>query len=221
MTIENRRLQMIADIEAGVNMTRDLIDRDQLDPKVMDAMRRVRRELFVPEDSQAFAFRDSALAIGHGQTVSQPYIVALMTDLLEPRDDHKVLEIGTGSGYQAAILSGLVRRVYSVERIRSLAQSARERLQRLGYDNVEVRCSDGNEGWPEHAPYDGIVVTAVAPSVPDALLEQLALGGRLVVPVGLPRQRQQLILYRKGQAGEIDVRTLLSVVFVPLLEGLE
>lgn len=212
---------MIADIEAGVAMTRERIGRDHLDPGVMDAMRRVPRERFVPVDSQAAAFRDGALAIGHGQTISQPYIVALMTDLIQPRSEHRVLEIGTGSGYQAAILSCLVRWVYSVERIRPLAQSARKRLRQMGYDNVEVRCSDGYRGWSDQAPFDGIVVTAAAPSVPEALIEQLVPGGRMVVPVGPPRRGQRLTLVSKGADGATEQRELLSVAFVPMLEGQE
>ena len=221
MTTASERQQMIADIEAGVSMTRDRIGRDQLDPRVMDAMRRVPRELFVPGDSRAAAFHDGALAIGHGQTISQPYIVALMTDLIEPSSEHRVLEIGTGSGYQAAVLSCLVRRVYSVERIRPLAQGARARLQQLGYDNVEVRCSDGYRGWSDQAPFDGIVVTAAAPAVPAALIEQLTAGGRMVVPVGPPRQEQRLTLVSKDSSGAIEQRELLSVAFVPMLEGLD
>ena len=209
---------MIADIEAGVAQTRSLIGRKQFSERVMAAMRRVHREDFVPDNMRYAAFRDGALPIGHGQTISQPYIVALMSDLLELDEDSIVLEIGTGSGYQAAILSCLARQVYSVERIEALAQAAQQRLADLGYDNVETRCGDGYRGWPEKAPFDGIVVTAAAPYIPPALSEQLKPGGHLVIPVGLPYRHQELMLVTKNQAGEIHSTDLLAVAFVPLVE---
>jgi protein-L-isoaspartate(D-aspartate) O-methyltransferase len=193
--------------------------RDHFNPRVMDAMRQVPREDFVPADMRHAAFRDGALPVGHGQTISQPYIVALMTDLLDLTEDSVVLEIGTGTGYQAAILSQLVRQVYTIEKIPQLAQAAQRRLGAMGYDNVEARCSDGYLGWPEKAPFDGIVVTAAAADVPPALLDQLGPGGRLVIPVGLPYMHQELILITRDQHGETERSSILGVAFVPLVKG--
>jgi len=211
--------QMIADIESGVALTRAMTGRNHLDSRVMEAVRRVPREEFVPADLRRFAFRDGALPVGHGQTISQPYIVALMTDLLELTDTSIVLEIGTGTGYQAAILSLLVRQVYSIERIPELAQTAQQRLSEMGYENVETRCSDGYLGWPEKAPFDGIVVTAAAPEVPPALLEQLKPGGRMVIPIGLPYSHQELMLVTRDPHGKTDTHDILGVAFVPMVEG--
>jgi protein-L-isoaspartate(D-aspartate) O-methyltransferase len=186
--------------------------------RVLDAMDRVPRDEFVPPESRAEAFEDRPVPIGFGQTISQPYIVALMTELLEPRPTDKVLEIGTGSGYQAAILSLLVREVYTVERIEALATAARERLQRLGYDNVHVHVGDGYDGWPEHAPYDGIMVTSAASDMPPPLLKQLADGGHLVAPVGPPGGMQNLVvLTKRGDA--FQRHEIAGVCFVPLLRG--
>ena len=219
MSFERQRKQMIDDIEADVAVTRKMIGRDRLDRRVMTAMRQVRREQFVPPDLRHAAFRDGALPVGCGQTISQPYIVALMTDLLElPEEDAVVLEIGTGTGYQAAILACLAQRVYSVERIPDLAESAARRLEKLGYDNVETRCGDGYQGWPQKAPFDGIVVTAAAPFIPPALLEQLKPGGRMAIPVGLPSLHQELMLVSRDQDGETRSSSLLGVAFVPLIE---
>jgi protein-L-isoaspartate(D-aspartate) O-methyltransferase len=209
---------MISDIEAGVAVTRNLIGKDRLDKRVMTAMRQVHREDFVPPDMRDAAFRDGALPIGHGQTISQPYIVALMTDLLELSEQSIVLEIGTGTGYQAAILACLAKQVYSIERIPALAQAAQQRLQKMGYDNVETRCGDGYQGWPEKAPFDGIVVTAAAPYVPPALLEQLKPGGRMVIPVGIPSMHQELMLVTRDLLGETHTSSVLGVAFVPLVE---
>ena len=219
MTFEREREQMIADIESGVALTRAMTGRDHLDPRVMEAVRRVPREEFVPDNMRGSAFRDGALPVGHGQTISQPYIVALMTDLLELSDDSIVLEIGTGTGYQAAILSQFARQVYSIERIPELAQTAQQRLSEMGYDNVETRCSDGYLGWPEKGPFDGIVVTAAAPEVPPALLEQLKPGGRMVIPIGLPYSHQELMLVTKDPHGKTDTHDILGVAFVPMVEG--
>jgi protein-L-isoaspartate(D-aspartate) O-methyltransferase len=215
---DRRRRQMISDIEAGVAVTRNLIGKDRLDKRVMTAMRQVHREDFVPPDMRDAAFRDGALPIGHGQTISQPYIVALMTDLLELSEQSIVLEIGTGTGYQAAILACLAKQVYSIERIPALAQAAQQRLQKMGYDNVETRCGDGYQGWPEKAPFDGIVVTAAAPYVPPALLEQLKPGGRMVIPVGIPSMHQELMLVTRDLLGETHTSSVLGVAFVPLVE---
>jgi protein-L-isoaspartate(D-aspartate) O-methyltransferase len=216
--LQRRRREMIADIEADMAATRHLIGRERIDKRVLQAFREVHREDFVPQEMQTAAFRDGALPIGHGQTISQPFIVALMTDLLDLDDDSIVLEIGTGSGYQAAILSRLAARVYSVERIPALARSAGDRLRELGYDNVETRCGDGYRGWPEKAPFDAIVVTAAAPFVPPELLAQLKPGGRMVIPVGMPSRHQDLMLITRDEAGEVHQRNVLAVAFVPMVE---
>jgi protein-L-isoaspartate(D-aspartate) O-methyltransferase len=208
--------KMLEDIEAEVCYTRPLIGRSALGPRVMAAMAEVPRHEFVPDHEQAYAYANGPLPIGHGQTISQPYIVALMTDLLECRPEDRVLEIGTGSGYQAAILSRVVSRVYSVEIIAELAQQASERLARLGYANVEARHGDGYEGWPEQAPFDGILVTAAAPSVPPPLIEQLKEGARLVIPVGLPFRHQELMVIEKRPDGSLLTTDVLGVAFVPL-----
>jgi protein-L-isoaspartate(D-aspartate) O-methyltransferase len=183
----------------------------------MAAMREVPRDTFVPVDLRYAAFDNGPLPIGHGQTISQPYIVALMTDMLQLQPEHRVLEIGTGSGYQAAILSRLCRLVYSVEVVPELSEAAQRLFQQLGYDNIETRTGNGYEGWPEHAPYDGIIVTAAASHVPPALIEQLKPGGRLIIPVGEPYSHQELILVEKDPQGEIHTRDILGVAFVPLV----
>ena len=207
---------MLRDIEREVAYTRHEIGRDAFAPRVMAAMAAVPREQFVPESGRHLAFANGPLAIGHGQTISQPYIVALMTDLLAPRPQDSILEIGTGSGYQAAVLAELVGQVHSVEIIAALATAAGQRLARLGYDNVSVRHADGFHGWPEHAPYDGIVVTAAAPKVPPPLVEQMKPGARLVIPVGLPGSVQELKVVEKHADGTIETRNILLVAFVPL-----
>jgi protein-L-isoaspartate(D-aspartate) O-methyltransferase len=185
-------------------------------PAVLQAMRAVPRHEFVPEAQRARAYQDSPLPIGEGQTISQPYIVALMTELAAPRKGARVLEIGTGSGYQAAVLAELAARVYSVEVVEDLAWTAAERLRRLGYESVEVRHGDGAEGWPEHAPYDRIVVTAAAPRLPPALLEQVRPGGRIVAPIGLPLELQILTVFTRTAEG-IEESPVLPVAFVPLV----
>jgi protein-L-isoaspartate(D-aspartate) O-methyltransferase len=182
---------------------------------VRRAMARVPREQFVPSAHACRAYDDTALPIGSGQTISQPFIVALMTELLAPGPDSVILEVGTGSGYQAAVLAEIARRVYSVEIVGRLALEAARRLRRLGYRNVRVRHSDGREGWPERAPFDGIIVTAVAPSVPQPLIDQLACGGRLVIPLGAAFD-QQLTVVSKAAGGEVREHRVLPVVFVPL-----
>jgi protein-L-isoaspartate(D-aspartate) O-methyltransferase len=209
---------MIEEIAAEAAATADYTGRLAFDGRVMAAMASVRRHEFVPPVEETYAYINNALPIGHGQTISQPYIVALMTDLLDPRPDHSVLEIGTGSGYQAAVLSELVRQVYSIEVIPELAAEAEERLRRLGYRNVSVKAGDGNAGWPEHAPYDGIIVTAAAAKVPQALLAQLRNGGRMVIPVG-ESESQELVLIEKSASGAIAERNVLPVAFVPLVGG--
>jgi protein-L-isoaspartate(D-aspartate) O-methyltransferase len=216
MSTEAERTAMLRDIAEEIAYTRTEIGKDAFDARVMAAMAGVPREVFVPESHRLLAFANGPVPIGHGQTISQPYIVALMTDLLEPRPGHVVLEIGTGSGYQAAVLAGLVRRVYSVEIIAALAAAAAGRLAGLGCDNVIVRHGDGYRGWPEHAPFDGIIVTAAAPHVPPPLVEQLKPGGRLVIPVGLPGCIQQLSVIEKHADGKTSQRDVLMVAFVPL-----
>jgi protein-L-isoaspartate(D-aspartate) O-methyltransferase len=202
---------------------RDIMIRDHLrgrgirDQAVIAAMREVPREAFIDEYLAELAYEDHPLSIAGGQTISQPYIVAYMTEALELSGTDRVLEIGTGSGYAAAILSRIVTTVYSVERLGGLAQSARERLERLGYTNIIIHEGDGTLGWKDHAPYDAIVVTAGAPSVPQPLLEQLAIGGRLVIPVGRTYDVQMLVRVRRF--GERDYRheELCGVRFVPLI----
>lgn len=210
--------QMLADIEAEVTFTRDMIGTDALDDGVMRAISEVPRDEFVPADIKGLAFENRPLPIGHRQTISQPYIVALMTDLLALEPDHVVLEIGTGSGYQTAVLSRLCQTVYSMDLVPALADAASARLARLGHANVHVRSGNGYAGWPEHAPYDGIIVTAAASHIPEALLEQLKPGGRLVIPVGSPSAGQQLLLVNKRGDGSTQVRDVIGVLFVPLLD---
>ena len=212
-----KQRDMISDIEAEVRYTQHLIGREALDPRVMQAIAEVPRDRFVPDNLRKAAFDNGPLPIGHGQTISQPYIVALMTDLLRPVAGHRILEIGTGSGYQAAILSRLCERVYTVERVRELGEAAARRLQSLGYHNIETRIGDGYAGWPEHAPYDGIIVTAAAPFIPPALVEQLAPGGRLVIPVGEMYGHQELLLVQKDADGTLHQKDILGVAFVPLV----
>ena len=210
------RQAMIKDIEADVRLTSSHINKKELDPKVMDAMRKVPRHEFVPRQVRDIAYENRPLPIGYGQTISQPYIVALMTDLLEPKPQQKVLEVGTGSGYQAAILAQLVAEVYTIEIIEPLGNEARERLKRLNYRNVHVRIGDGYYGWKEHGPYDGIVVTAAASHIPPPLIQQLKPGGRMVIPVGSRFMVQQLVLVEKDAKGKLTTRQILPVRFVPL-----
>ena len=187
------------------------------DPAVLAAMREVPREEFIPPEMQWGAYDDNPLPIGEGQTISQPYMVAYMSEALGLSRESRVLEIGTGSGYAAAVLSRIVDRVYSVERLTALARTARERLYRLGYTNVHVLVGDGSMGWPEHAPYDAIVVTAGAPGVPKLLAEQLAVGGRLVIPVGADPFSQLLVRVRRTGESEFREEGLFEVRFVPLV----
>jgi protein-L-isoaspartate(D-aspartate) O-methyltransferase len=213
------RAALLAQIEREVRDTASWLGTDRLDPQVVAAIGRVPREAFVPPEYAQAAYANAPLKIGHGQTISQPYIVAAMTDLLRPQPGHVVLEVGTGCGYQAAVLSLLVARLYSVELIATLAADAAARLARLGYDNVEVRHGDGNAGWPEHAPYDGIIVTAAAKKIPPPLIAQLRPGGRLVIPVGGRWTTQELTLVEKDPSGALRRRHVLPVAFVPLTRG--
>lgn len=183
---------------------------------VMQALESVERHKFVPADVVPFAYENHPLPIGQGQTISQPYIVALMTDLLKPGPEDVILEVGTGSGYQAAVLAEIVKHVYSIEIVEVLAAQASERLQRLGYDNVTTKAGDGYAGWREHAPFDGIIVTAAPGHVPLPLVEQLRPGGRMVIPVGSSEFAQQLMLIEKTDDGETVTKAIAPVRFVPL-----
>ncbi|MEX2150473.1 MAG: protein-L-isoaspartate(D-aspartate) O-methyltransferase [Steroidobacteraceae bacterium] len=205
-----------AEIQRAAAQTAYATGRARFSARVMKAMDAVPRHRFVPTGSVANAYENRPLAIGHGQTISQPYIVALMTELLEPKSGDVMLEVGTGSGYQAAVLSRLVTRVQTIEIIAPLADSATARLRELGYDNVQVKSGDGYYGWPDHAPYDGIIVTAAANSIPPPLIAQLKPGGRMVIPVGAPFHTQDLILLRKDPDGKVTTTSVLPVAFVPL-----
>jgi len=197
-------------------LTRHLIGKNSLNDRVMTAMKKVPRHEFLPPDLRYCAYDNGPAPIGSGQTISQPYIVALMSDLLDTKPSDIILEIGSGSGYQAAVLSQLVQQVYSVEIIEDLATAARKRLIKLGYNNVEIRNDDGYFGWSEHAPYDGIIVTAAAPHIPQPLIDQLRTGARLVIPVGFPYSYQELMVVEKRANGEIETQMVLGVSFVPL-----
>jgi len=210
------RLAMVAEIAADVRLTSESLNKETLDPRVLEAMATVPRHELVPEDLRDVAYENRPLPIGHGQTISQPYIVAVMTDLLKPQPTQRVLEIGTGSGYQAAILGEIAGEVYTIEIIAALGEQARRDLDRLGYKNIEVRIGDGYNGWEEQAPFDAIVVTAAASHIPPPLIKQLKNGGRMVIPVGSRFMIQQLLLVEKDQAGEVLTRQILPVRFVPL-----
>jgi protein-L-isoaspartate(D-aspartate) O-methyltransferase len=184
------------------------------DRNVLSAMERVPRHQFVPDHLRASAYADHPLPIGANQTISQPYIVALMTEIVKPHGQAKVLDVGTGSGYQAAILAELCGEVFSIEIVKELADQARTRLAAMGYDNITVRCGDGYRGWPEEAPFDAIVVAAAPDHIPEPLLDQLAPGGRLVIPVG--RYAQELVLVEKKSDGRLHQRRVAAVAFVPM-----
>ncbi len=190
--------------------------RERLNARVLAAMDKVPRHRFVPADQEPYAYANRPLPIGHGQTISQPFIVALMTELADVKARDRVLEIGTGCGYQAAVLGELAREVYTIEIVAPLAADAAARLATLGYRNVTTRSGDGYRGWPEHAPFDAIIVTAGAPAVPPALIEQLKPGGKLVIPVGPQWSGQQLLVIEKDAGGKITQRKVLDVRFVPL-----
>ena len=196
-----------------------LVARDITDEHVLAAMRRVPRERFVPQEDQRQAYGDHPLPIGHGATISQPYIVALMTQLAHVKPGDRVLDVGTGSGYQAAVLAELGAEVYSIEVVTDLAEQASALLDELGYDNVHVRAGDGYRGWPEAGPFSAIIVAAAAPTLPRPLTEQLAPGGRLVIPVG--QFVQDLKVLEKGPRGDLHVETILPVRFVPMVGEVE
>lgn len=195
-----------------------IIARGVQDERVLRAMREVPRHLFVPAKARPEAYTDQPLSIGEEQTISQPYIVAFMTELLRPEPNDVVLEVGTGSGYQAAVLARLVRQVYTIEILPALAEQAERRLQQLGFENVTVKAADGYRGWPEQAPFDGILVTAAPPEIPSELLAQLKRGGRMVVPVGKSSKSQNLMLLEKSKTSDQIVgRTVIPVRFVPMI----
>jgi protein-L-isoaspartate(D-aspartate) O-methyltransferase len=209
------RRQMVEEIVAMARDSARHTGRATFADRVLAAMGKVERHRFVPSSAARFAYGNHPLPIGSGQTISQPYIVALSTDLIDPKPHHVVLEIGTGSGYQAAVLAELVEQVYSIEIVEALGHEAAERLARLAYRNVEVRIGDGYQGWPEKAPFDGIVVSAAAPIVPAPLLEQLKPGGRMVIPVEAHFGQQELLLIEKRLDGTIARSVVLPVRFVP------
>ena len=199
--------------ERDAMVTAQIAYRGIRDPEILAAMRKLPRHEFVPESIKDQAYADGALPIGHGQTISQPYIVALMTEVLRPTRDCRVLEIGTGCGYQSAVLAALCRKVYSIEIVASLADETRHRLARLGIDNVEIRTADGYRGWKEEAPFDRIIVTAAPDHLPEHLLGQLLEGGRMIIPIGAGSQ--ELMVYRLAD-GRIDANRLIPVRFVPM-----
>ncbi|HTB43291.1 MAG TPA: protein-L-isoaspartate(D-aspartate) O-methyltransferase [Acetobacteraceae bacterium] len=211
--------ELIEEIEQDARDTARWTGRPRFDPRVLEALRRVRRAAFVPEALARRAYANAPLQIGCGQTISQPYIVALMTDMLDLRREDRVLEVGTGSGYQAAVLAELSDNICSIEVIPELAARAAQVLAAEGYGRIALRTGDGALGWPERAPFDAIMVTAAAREVPPALVEQLRPGGRMVIPVGEPYGEQALRLLRKDAAGHVTSRSLLSVAFVPLTGG--
>jgi len=213
------REALIKEIEATALNSASLVGRYTVNPRVLEAIRKVPRHEFVSENLRSFAYDNRPLPIGHGQTVSQPYIVAVMTDLLDLEKGHTVLEVGTGSGYQAAVLAECVKQVYTIEILEELGKEAQARLKRLGYMNVEVRIGDGYDGWKEKAPFDRIIVTAAGNDIPPPLIEQLKPGGRMVIPVGEPDAAQQLMLLEKQEDGKIKTRRALPVAFVPLIGG--
>ncbi len=207
---------MIAAIERDARETAGQTGRTSIAPAVLEAVRTVRRDAFVAEGAKLAAWLNRPLQIGHGQTISQPFIVALMTDLLDLRPGDRVLEIGTGSGYQAAVLARLVREVFSVEIVPELAERAQGTLLAEGFANVQVRIGHGALGWPEQAPFDAVIVTAAAPAIPQPLIDQLKPGGRMILPIGRPDADQTLLMLTKDAAGQVSRRAVLPVSFVPL-----
>lgn len=205
--------------EARARMVREqLVARGIVNPRVLEAMAQVPRHAFVPAGERDRAYEDGPLPIGHGQTISQPYLVAFMTEALDPKPTDRVLEVGTGSGYQAAVLSGLVAEVWSIERLEPLARRAEADLGRLGFANVKVRWGDGFLGWPEAAPFDAIIVTCAPEEVPPALVTQLKTGGRMILPVGSQWGAQEMVILRKTDAG-LEKKAVLPVRFVPMVPG--
>ena len=212
------RQQMVAEIVADAVFLTAQLGKSSFASPVIEAMGKIPRHEFVPLELQAYAYINSPLPVGYGKTVSQPFIIALMTDLLEPRPGDVVLEVGAGVGYQAAVLSGLVKQVYSIEIIEELALDTRRRLQRLGYRNIEVGIGNGYYGWAEHAPFDKIIVTAAPDLIPPPLIAQLKPGGKMVIPTGIP-DKQQLVFLEKTETGKLSTREVLPVRFSELEEG--
>ncbi len=213
----NNQKDMLNAIRQEAKFTASYTGRKAFDERVMQAMQTVDRQAFVSDENKNFAFENSPLPIGYGQTISQPYMVALMTDLVDVTPESVVLEIGTGSGYQAAVLSRLVRQVFTVEKIPELAESARQRLKALGCENIEVHSGSGYHGWKEKAPFDAVIVTAAATHIPQSLVDQLKPGARMVIPIGLPHMYQELMLVVKGKGGTTHTDSVLGVSFVPLI----
>src|SRR5271166_6203811 len=213
------RAELLDEIALEMRETARWTGRAELSPRVAAALAKVRREAFVAAGSGRVAYDNRPLPIGHGQTISQPFVVALMTELLDLQPDDNVLEVGTGSGFQAAVLAELAGKVHSIEVIPELAATAANALAGQGYSNVELRTGDGSLGWPDRAPFDAIIVTAAAPDVPPALIEQLRPGGRMVIPIGPPHGDQDLLLITKDTAGTVTRRSILPVAFVPLTGG--
>jgi protein-L-isoaspartate(D-aspartate) O-methyltransferase len=221
--MENRqhelmRQQMVAEVVADAVFLTAQLGKAALDSRVIEVMGRIPRHEFVPAELQAYSYINSPLPVGYGKTVSQPFIIALMTDLLEPRADDTVLEVGAGVGYQAAILSELVKQVYSIDIIEELALDTRRRLGRLGYRNVEIGVGNGYYGWSVHAPFDKIIVTAAPDLIPPPLIAQLKPGGRMVIPTGIP-DKQQLVVLEKSADGRLATREVLPVRFSELEDG--
>jgi protein-L-isoaspartate(D-aspartate) O-methyltransferase len=218
---ELRRAQrdLLAEIAIEARDTVHWTGRERFSERVMAAMTKVPRHEFVLPEDVCYAYANRPRMIGHGQTISQPYMVAVMTDLLDLEPEDRVLEIGAGSGYQAAVLAEVAGRVFTVEVVEALADGARERLRRLGYDNIEVRTGDGYAGWPEEAPFDGIMVTAAPESIPEALVEQLKPGRRMVIPVGRPYETQTLYVCVKEADGGLRTERSLPVAFVPMVHA--
>lgn len=214
-----RRAEMVRVIESEARYAADALGAPRFDPRVLQAMGKVPRHLFVPETVRDLAYANRPLPIGYGQTISQPFIVALMTDLIDPEPQDRVLEVGTGSGYHAAIVAELVEQVCTIEIIDALGRSAAERLKTLGYGNIRAKVADGYYGWPDCGPFNGIIVTAAASHVPRPLIEQLKPGGRMVIPVGSAFFFQHLMLVEKHADGRVTTRQLLPVRFVPLTRG--
>jgi len=210
------RAQLLREIEAAVRRTADSLGKDKLSPRVIAAIGKVPRHRFVPESLHPKAYGNYPLPIGHEQTISQPYIVAIMTDLLQIPPDGRVLEVGTGSGYQAAILAEVAAEVYSIEIVKALGLKAMALLEQLGYQNIHVRIGDGFAGWPEHGPFDAIIVTAAADAPPPPLLKQLKPGGRMIIPLETGRAYQNLMLIEKDTQGSMTSNIILQVRFVPL-----
>ncbi len=213
---QQQRDQLVEQIKSNVQISSDFLKKDQLDDRVLDAISKVPRQEFVPEKQRRWAYKNRPLPIGYGQTISQPAVVAIMTDLLQLQQTDQVLEIGTGSGYQAAVLAELVDKVYSIEIVPELAERAAGDLKRTAYDNVILRHGDGYYGWKDAAPFDAVIVTAAASHIPPPLIKQLKPGGRMIIPVGGRFMVQHLILVTKDEAGKVITRQILPVKFVPL-----